>query len=168
MRKGIEKNHEWCPYAHIWVTNTPKCGEGASSKKRLGVQKSPLKTVVLATKLDKLVTEKSGNSKQPQLTREEFRADGELPPGRESSNNQRHKELLYSWSRKCNLRSFIGLKHAKNCHKIIQKHFNIKTKQHYQSWIIIHLALTPITLRVSRARKNRLYEVLITPTYLST
>ena len=43
-----------------------------------GGKKSPLKTIELAVKRDKLVTDKPSKSKQPEVARIEFRAGGGL------------------------------------------------------------------------------------------
>ena len=52
-------------------------GRSARQKTPVG-KKCPLKTVALAVKRDKLVTEKPGKSKQPKVARVEFRTGGGL------------------------------------------------------------------------------------------
>ena len=64
MRVSIEEDPALGVHTYIWVTNVPKWWEGVQGRKCLG-KKSVLKTIALAIKWDKLVTEKPGKSKQP-------------------------------------------------------------------------------------------------------
>ena len=73
MRASIEKDPGLGFSACTWVKNALKCWEAVQ-----GGKKSSLKTIELAVKRDKLVTDKPSKSKQPEVARIEFRAGGGL------------------------------------------------------------------------------------------
>ena len=65
----------------FWLVSSHKCAKmlGRSARYKTPVsKKSPLKTVALAVKLDKLVTEKPGKSKLLEVAKINLRAGGGL------------------------------------------------------------------------------------------